>query len=144
MMMKQMQTRSGQSGFTLIELLIVVAIIGILAAIAVPQYQSYTKKARYTEVINFAQPYKSAVDICLQSKAIADCDGGSNGIPADTAAGANMSAQVDFVTTANGVIIVTPRAVNNILATDIYTLTPTVTAGGAINWAPTCANQLLC
>ena len=53
-----------QQGFTLIELMIVVAIIGILAAVAIPSYQNYTLKAKYTEVANAVAPYKTAVDLC--------------------------------------------------------------------------------
>lgn len=53
-------------GFTLIELMIVIAIIGILAAIAVPQYSTYTKRAKFSEVKIAATPVKSAVELCYQ------------------------------------------------------------------------------
>ncbi len=53
--------KNTQQGFTLIELMIVVAIIGILAAIAVPAYQDYSLRAKMSEVINFASSAKTAV-----------------------------------------------------------------------------------
>jgi prepilin-type N-terminal cleavage/methylation domain-containing protein len=72
-----------QKGFTLIELMIVVAIIGILAAIALPAYQSYTDKAKFTEVINATAAAKSAVEVCAQVEGnVAICDAGTKGIPA--------------------------------------------------------------
>ena len=59
--------RNMQKGFTLIELMIVVAIIGILAAIAIPQYQDYITRAKWQDNISRVQSYKTAIAECLQN-----------------------------------------------------------------------------
>ena len=73
-------------GFTIIELLIVVAIIAILAAVAVPTYVSYTKKAYFAEVAQAVGPYKLAVEGCYQGlgggATVSNCGNGSGGVPA--------------------------------------------------------------
>lgn len=56
--------KKASAGFTLIELMIVVAIIGILAAIAIPAYNNYTTKAKFTEVVLAADPAKTAIATC--------------------------------------------------------------------------------
>ena len=130
-MMKQMQTRPGQSGFTLIELLIVVAIIGILAAIAVPQYQTYTKKAKFSEVVNAVAPYKLGVEACyIATNDLDDCDHGTNGVPANRVAEAGS--QVETIDVVDGEITATAVTA---LDDETYILTPTAGTGSLLNWA---------
>jgi type IV pilus assembly protein PilA len=142
-------TRKVQQGFTLIELMIVVAIIGILAAIAIPSYQTYTKKAKFTEVVQATQPFKLAVEVCFQeqSQNLAACGTiNSNGIPANTSSAAGYVASVS--TGANGAITATATTAldSNSLT---YILTPTNAAAGSANaltWTAsgTCKAAALC
>jgi len=127
-----------QQGFTLIELMIVVAIIGILAAVALPQYQQYTDKATYTEVVLAASSVKAAVDVCAQIEGgLTNCTKGKNGVPADlTAAAGDAFSGVAWVAS-TGKLTVTPRAKGGIATTDTYVLTGTY-ANGRVTWADNC------
>ena len=123
--------KQAQKGFTLIELMIVVAIIGILAAVAIPAYQNYVLKAKFAEVESIASAYKTAVAACGQELgALTLCVTGSNGIPATQA-----TAHVTSVTVATGgIITVVPTATTNAASTLV--LTPTMGVA-AFTWAKT-------
>lgn len=79
-------------GFSLIELMIVVSIISILAALALPSYQRYVKRARYTEVIAATQVYKLAVALALQQGLPREeLKNNNHGIPAEPAPTKNVA-----------------------------------------------------
>jgi len=132
--------------------MIVIAIIGILAAIAVPQYAQYTRRAAFSEVKLAATPIKTAVDLCVQRNGSAGATGaGVVGCFEVKASGANNQITAEMLERAEAAagvtdvqlggaadaitVTVIPAAENGIVAADTYILTGTGAAGGSIsNW----------
>jgi type IV pilus assembly protein PilA len=137
--------RSMQKGFTLIELMIVVAIIGILAAVALPAYQDYTKKAKMSEVILAASGCRTTITEAYQSASSATAPA-ANGWGCESAS-ATSKYVASVATDANGKVTVTTQGFGDTnIDGKVVILVPQTAAGVALTTAsiPTQVSQWAC
>ncbi len=124
-----------QKGFTLIELMIVVAIIGILAAVAIPAYQDYTVRAKVQEAVNLSNPHRTSLGIACSEGALSQNGAAATqqtdlGLAAPTAYNAKYTSAITAVgdNTTSGTVTLTMKAIGN-----------AITAGSTIIYTGTCS-----
>lgn len=148
--------KSTQQGFTLIELMIVVAIIGILAAIALPAYQDYTVRAKLSEAIVAGSAFKDVLSEAFQSDGVVGLDAAATAMNAIPVAEKASKYVTDIVVTGAATpwpIVVTIKADGNngiptgingqtlVLSPNVLGVTPVAGSVGAIDWACTSFTQ---
>jgi type IV pilus assembly protein PilA len=130
------QMKKAQAGFTLIELMIVVAIIGILAAIAIPQYADYTQRSKMAGTAGGMAAWKTTASLCFQEEGeFTNCTAGINGLPVagtlpkyvTDIAYTNAAATMSFVVTSEAV-----TAAGNPMILTLAAAPPA--GGGNMNW----------
>ena len=124
--------RNVQKGFTLIELMIVVAIIGILAAVALPAYQDYTTKSKVQEAVSLSAPARTAMGVACSEAALASATNATLGLPLNTDIDGNYTTSVTAAGTSAtaGTVTIVMKAIGS-----------AVTAGQTIVYTGTCSDS---
>lgn len=135
----KMIKKQAQAGFTLIELMIVVAIIGILAAVAIPAYTDYTIKAKLANAMSAADALKTAVSVCAQEAGgdLSTCNDANTAKPIPVLTPTKEVASAATATT--GIITITlATGIGSTVDGKTITFTPSLPAGAtSLTWNTT-------